>query len=133
MYNLDGFRILVVEDDSDLKEIICDFLSLTNANVLSAGNGKEAMVILGKEKIDFVMSDIQMPFMDGLELLKAIRKNDSKIPIVLMATGQSQLTEVEAKKMGAAGLINKPFNQDFLLATVSGLLKDSFPQGASAH
>lgn len=133
MYNLNGFKILVVEDDSDLKEIICDFFSLTNANVLSAANGKEAMVILGKEKIDFVMSDIQMPFMDGLELLKAIRKNDSKIPIVLMATGQSQLTEVEAKKMGAAGLINKPFNQDFLLATVSGLLKDSFPQGASAH
>lgn len=132
MYNLTGFKILVVEDDKDLQEVVCDFFALTHATILSAGNGQEALAVLDTEEIDFVMSDIQMPIMDGLGLLKTIRQNDSKVPVVLMATGQSQLTEVEAKKMGAAGLINKPFNQDFLLAKVSSLLREVFPDRMSS-
>lgn len=122
MQKLNGFRILVVEDDPDLNEIMCDFLVSENATVVSAVNGKEAFSILENQKIDFVLSDIQMPIMDGFGLLLHILESERSHPPLLFVTGQSKLTELDAKKLGAAGLINKPFNQDFLLQTLVNIL-----------
>ncbi len=125
MQKLTGFKILVVEDDPDLNEIMCDFLAAENATVISAINGKDALGILQAHKIDFILSDIQMPIMDGFGLLVHILESDYPPPPLLFVTGQSRLTELEAKKLGAAGLVNKPFNQDFLLDTVVDILSQT--------
>lgn len=125
MHKLNGFKILVVEDDLDLNEVMCDFLSSANATVLSAANGQQALSILETENVNFILSDIQMPIMDGFALLNHIQKGNSQKPPLLFVTGQSAVTELEAKKVGAVGLINKPFNKDILMQIVSRFLNES--------
>lgn len=115
--------ILIVEDDGEMREILGDVFEDHGARVLRASNGVEAFALVEKERIDLVMSDIQMPVMDGIELLRKIRKKDPKIPIVLLATGQSQLSEQGARSLGAAGLILKPFNLRSLADQVETLFR----------
>lgn len=115
--------ILIVEDDGEMREILGDVFEDRGARVLRASNGVEAFALVEKERIDLVMSDIQMPVMDGIELLRKIRKKDPKIPIVLLATGQSQLSEQGARSLGAAGLILKPFNLRSLADQVETLFR----------
>jgi CheY-like chemotaxis protein len=87
--------------------------------VFTASNGSEGIEIVLKEEIDLVISDVQMPVMTGLELLKSIRAHNPKIPIVVLATGHSHLTEEMATEAGASGLIHKPFR----LAEIKKLAK----------
>jgi two-component system, OmpR family, response regulator len=120
-------NILAVEDDAMFREVLCEVFKLHGANVHSARNGQEALTILENNAIDLVISDIQMPIMDGKELLKKIRAKNSKVPIVLLATGQSLLTEKEALSLGAAGLITKPIGTRDLLDKVSSVIVHNSP------
>lgn len=104
-----NFSILVVEDDSALLKVLCTYLKRTGATVFQATNGQEAYQIVENENIHFVLSDVQMPIMDGVELLKKIRTTKPISPIILLATGQTEFTRDEAIKFGASGLIHKPF------------------------
>lgn len=104
------YRLLVVEDDSDMRDSLVDLLSEEGCRVWNAANGKDALNILSEQAIDLVLSDVQMPIMDGEELLKIIREKDPKVPIVLLATGQSHLSKEDAVKAGACDLIQKPFD-----------------------
>ncbi len=122
MKDLSAFKIMVVEDDVTYNEALCEMFRLENAEVFSALNGKEALAILSLTSVDFVVSDVQMPVMDGPALLKDLRAKHPDIPIVLLATGHAQLTEKDALSMGANGLIHKPFSFDLLVSTVKDLL-----------
>jgi two-component system response regulator FlrC len=115
-------RILLVEDDTDLRDALVSWLQEEWPNVYQAGNGKEALVVLKKEKIDFVVSDIKMPLMDGMELLSAIRSSDPQIPVVLLTTGESAITEAMAINAGAIGLIPKPFPIEALIEKINSAL-----------
>lgn len=125
MHKLTGFKILVVEDDPDLNEIICDFLNSENAVTTSATNGHNALEILKEQKVDFILSDIQMPIMDGFEMITRLLSSGTAQPPILFATGQSKLTEAAAQRIGATGLIYKPFSKDALIQTIVKILKDS--------
>jgi|JI10StandDraft_1071094.scaffolds.fasta_scaffold473901_1 two-component system response regulator FlrC len=133
MIKLNGLKILVVEDDPDLNEVICDFLSSANANVLSATNGQHALAILETETVNFILSDIQMPIMNGFEFLKNIQKSKSQKPPLVFVTGQSTVTDLEAKNIGALGLINKPFNKDILLQTMAKILLEGHHKTTSLN
>lgn len=104
-----GTSILIVEDDPVLLELICDYFSMTGATIFQAANGELAFQIIESTSIDLVLSDVQMPVMDGFELLKKIRVKNSIVPFVLLVTGQCELTEADAFASGASGLIHKPF------------------------
>lgn len=104
-----NFSILVVEDDSALLKVLSTYFKRTGATVFQATNGQEAYQIVENENIHFILSDVQMPIMNGVELLKKIRISKPIIPIILLATGQSELTKEDALKLGASGLIHKPF------------------------
>jgi CheY-like chemotaxis protein len=104
-----NFSILIVEDDSALLKVLSTYLKKAGATVFQATNGQEAYQIVETENIHFVLSDVQMPIMNGVELLKKIRVTKPIIPIVLLATGQAELTKDDALKFGASGLIHKPF------------------------
>lgn len=117
-----GMNILVVEDDQVLRELICDYFQETGATIFQAANGQLGFQIVEAENIDLVLSDVQMPVMDGVELLKKIRANNSTIPFVLLATGQCQLTEESAISSGASGLIHKPFKLNEVIAKINQLL-----------
>lgn len=113
------FNILVVEDDLGMLEVLGDILEGNGALVFRATQGVEALQWINSEqRIDLVLSDVQMPTMGGIDLVKNIRLKNLKIPIVLLVTGQSELTEESALSIGAAGLIHKPYNIKALIERI---------------
>ena len=115
---LKDLKILVVEDDPDLLSILSEFLVMHGAEVLQALNGKEALDILDRSEIQLVLSDVQMPVMDGVELLKAIKRRGNHAPAVILTSGHSNLDEVSATNLGASAFIVKPFKLQQLLASI---------------
>jgi len=120
---LKGLKILVVEDDPDLLGILSEFLSMQGAEVEQALNGKEALVCLSKGSIELVLSDVQMPIMDGVELIKAIQKMNDAAPKVFLTSGHSNLDEESAVKLGASAFITKPFKLQHLLSSICQAFK----------
>ena len=111
-------RILVVDDEESMRDVLRRILSAEGYSVSLAENGKRALAILEKERFDFVLCDIRMPEMGGLELLREIMSR--KIPgtaIMMSAFGTVQ-TAVEAMKLGAYDYISKPFMSDEILLTL---------------
>jgi DNA-binding response OmpR family regulator len=115
---LKGLKILVVEDDPDLLGILGEFLIMQGADVVQALNGKEALEILNSKSFDLVLSDVQMPVMDGVELIRAIKQKDKNSPVVFLTTGHSSLDEISAQDLGAAAFIVKPFKLQHLLSSI---------------
>lgn len=108
-------RILVVEDDSALREAIVDTLQLGDFEVLSVDNGLSALAVLGEEEISLVFSDIRMDGMDGYALLQRLRALKPHLPIVLMTAYGTIEQAVSAMKDGAVDYIVKPFEASLLL------------------
>jgi len=102
-------RILVTEDDHNLREAVVDTLMLEGHEVHEACNGKEALVILQKASVDLVLSDINMPEMDGLELLAQLNTSHSWLPVVLMTAYGDVGQAVKAMQLGASDYLMKPF------------------------
>lgn len=103
--------LLIVEDDLDLRRSFYDLLSTINIKIYEAGNGIEALEIFKKEDIDFILSDIDMPIMNGLELLKKIREIDLSINFFIMS-GNISYNEQDILEKGANHFFQKPF-EDF--------------------
>jgi putative nucleotidyltransferase with HDIG domain len=111
-------KILVVEDDPFFREVICDLLKKKSYNVFEAATGKAAQEILILDNFDLVISDIQMPGLTGIELLKWANVHKKNTPYILM-TGFSMLLETQtAYEMGAKEFIANPFKQSELLELI---------------
>ena len=122
---MDKAVLLIVEDDEDMLNIMSDQFREIGYTVFSAENGQIALKIAENKKIDLIVSDIQMPVMTGVDLLKNIRQKNSDIPIVLLITGQSSLNESKALELGASGLFHKPFDFEVLAEEVRKLIASS--------
>ena len=122
----ENLKILVVEDQRELYESIESLLMLENYQVEHAENGKVACEHISKNDYDLILSDIRMPVMDGIELLKWCKKN-CKIPFVVMTGFSNVLSTNQAKELGANGFIPKPFTADDLLGSIRAVIdqKDS--------
>lgn len=107
-------RVLVVDDDLELKEIISRMLVAVGHHVLCADNGKEALKIIDRQSVDLVITDIIMPDMDGYELLIALRKRSDPPKIVAMSGGTSKqesgLLLHTALMMKADKILHKPLD-----------------------
>jgi two-component system response regulator FlrC len=122
-------KILVVEDDASLREALTDTLELAGHRVVAAPDGETALLILSREPVDLVLSDVQMPGIDGHELLHRSKIVKPGIPFILMtAYGQIERA-VEAMREGAADYLPKPFEPDRLLAVVARYLPASDETG----
>lgn len=108
-------RILVVDDEPELRNLISMGLECLNATIKTAANGREALDLLKKEKFDAVLSDIKMPYMDGIQLLTELRKLDVEIPFVILTGHGDKQSAVDALRMGALDFIDKPFEEDALV------------------
>jgi two-component system chemotaxis response regulator CheY len=125
---MEGLRTLIVDDSSVMRKIVARALQqggLSLAQILEAGNGSEALEILRREKVDLVLSDINMPVMDGLEFVRQLRgvENAQGIPVVMITTEGSESHVMEAISCGARGYIRKPFTPDQMKQHVLPLLQ----------
>ena len=116
-------RILVVEDNEELLALMLQVLS-KNYHVLTAKNGKQAMNIIMKEKLDLVVSDVMMPIMDGIELTRQLKADKSfwQLPIILLTAKNKEEDKTEAYAVGADAYITKPFKFEDLEVRINALL-----------
>lgn len=112
-------KILVVEDDAGLREALVDTLMLAGYTCIEADSGERALLELKSHQIDIVVSDVQMSGMSGLSLLKSIKAQDAKIPVLLMTAYGTIDDAVQAMKDGACNYMAKPFAPEVLLNMVS--------------
>lgn len=111
--------ILVVEDDPNLREAICDTLELAGRPFLAVEGGQPALELLDRQAVALVLSDVRMMPMDGIELLKAIRLRHPQLPVVLMTAYAEVGRAVEAMRAGACDFLLKPFEPQALLAQIA--------------
>ncbi|GAB5380723.1 MAG: sigma-54 dependent transcriptional regulator [Aliiglaciecola sp.] len=110
--------ILIVEDDAGLREALVDTLLLGGYQILEADSAEQAMVKLGAEKVDLVVSDIQMGEMSGLTLLRSIKNKFPNMPVLLMTAYATIDDAVQAMRDGATDYLSKPFSPEVLLNLV---------------
>ncbi len=118
-------NILIVDDSESMRQLISYTLMGAGFKVLEAVDGKDALRKLNGTKVDMIISDLNMPKIDGLCLLKALRNHSAFrfIPIVMLTTEAQLEKVVEAKKAGVSGWIVKPFKPDKLVKVVKKFLK----------
>lgn len=123
--DLTGYKILIVDDEEDLREILSEDFALQGATVFTAKNGRDAYDIALAELPHVILSDVRMPGGDGVELLKRIRAvYDKTPPHIFLLTGFSDLKPEQAEELGGQGLVSKPFSLKLLRErVVAALLK----------
>ncbi len=112
-------KILVVEDDPNLREAIVDSLMLKGHQVQEVCNGAEAVKVLAHSTLDIILSDINMPEMDGLQLLAHVKKHQPWLPMILMTAYGDVGQAVKAMQLGANDYLMKPFEVQELLALIN--------------
>jgi two-component system chemotaxis response regulator CheY len=110
-------KALIVDDSSVMRKIVERSLrqaGLDVSSVIEAGNGAEALGLLDTNSVDLILSDINMPVMDGLEFVRQLQTVDKlrSIPVVMITTEGSESNVVQALSLGAKGYIRKPFTPD---------------------
>ncbi len=104
-------KILFVEDEQDLITIISDTLTKLQANFITANNGVEALEVLKNTgDIDLIVTDINMPLMNGLELIAEVRQTNKDIPIVIMSAHTESEYITSAEELGVSNYLLKPFD-----------------------
>ncbi len=117
-------NVLLVDDDKDILALLRDMLNPLY-NLCFAGNGSEALLIIEKQQIDLVVSDVMMPVMDGVELCFKIRENfdTSHLPIILLTAKEEIEDRIKGLQAGADSYISKPFHPDHLKIRIEKLLR----------
>jgi len=113
-----GLKVLVVDDEEDVVEVIQDRLEAYGFTVVTAGNGLEALKRLSAERFDGVFLDVKMPEMGGIEALEEIRKRDRKIPVIIITSSSTREAAIEAMAKGANEYVLKPFEWEELKAKI---------------
>ena len=122
--SLEGLKILVVDDEKDIGEILVDALNILGAECMGTHNGEDAFSIYQQtEDLDVIITDLRMPKMDGKELTQKIRSGGDTIPIICMS-GYSVYEEEEAYGWGASAFLSKPANMNKILSTIKELTKN---------
>lgn len=119
--------VLIVDDSAAIRKILQRVLrqaEIPLAAVYEAGDGAEALEILKNQKVSLVLSDINMPNMDGLEFLTRLRAEQAwaKLPVLMVSTEGSHAKVLEAVERGASGYVRKPFTAEQIKEKLAGLL-----------
>ncbi|MFH2050663.1 MAG: response regulator [bacterium] len=120
-------RILTVDDNPTMRRIILNTLKRVGySDIIEASNGKDALAKLQVEKIDFVITDWDMPEMDGIELVSNIRKSDEfkSLPVIMISTRSVKEDIIEALKTGVNSYIVKPFTPDTLKEKIDQIINN---------
>ena len=116
--------VLIVEDDFDAREVLAILLRFEGFNVVTAENGLVGLDTVQSQRVDLVITDIEMPQLDGIEMIRRLRAQDgfSSLPIVVISACDRRVMK-KAMTAGATHTIRKPARFDLLTQTVNGLLR----------
>lgn len=118
-----GARILVVDDEVDMLSLIkLILMEKTDYDVVTTNNPLEVTQLLSEKNFDVIVTDLKMPIMDGMDVVDAIRKKDTLVPIIIITAYGSVESAEEAVMKGAFDYITKPFRQEQLLISLKRAL-----------
>jgi len=114
-----GYNVLIVDDSPAMRTFVRRVLDLSGLDVakyLQAGNGQEALDLLRDEWVDVVLTDINMPVMDGAQFVRLLEEDDSlrSIPVLVVSTDRTEARAQEMLNLGARGYVRKPFQPETL-------------------
>ena len=121
----DSKRVLVVDDEDDVRLFLQDFLSEREFQVDSAADGEEALIKIDKKVPDIVLLDIMMPGVDGIECLERIKKKHPDVTVIMITALKDENRIKKAKKLGAHNYIVKPFSLNYLETELMQLMEKS--------
>jgi two-component system chemotaxis response regulator CheY len=118
--------VLIVDDSAAIRKILQRVLTQTNlplGKMVEAADGREALEAMKREKIGLILSDINMPNMDGLQLLGELKSSEQwkGVPLLMISTEGSQTKVMEAVQLGARGFVRKPFTADQIKEKLAGI------------
>lgn len=116
--------IMTVDDSASIRQMVTFTLKQAGYNVVEAVDGKDALAKLSTQKVDMMITDLNMPNLDGIGLIKGVRAGGPNkfIPIVMLTTESQDARKAEGKAAGATGWIVKPFKPEQLVAVIKRVL-----------
>ncbi|NUM58269.1 MAG: response regulator [Bdellovibrionaceae bacterium] len=117
-----SYIILVVEDEPDIRDLISMQLEAPGREFLFAGNGEEAIEVLSKNKIDFMITDLAMPKMNGFEMLRKIKKHGWVFPVMVLTGHADVMVANQLRPYGVEFFMNKPWEKELLENTVKQVM-----------
>ena len=127
--NQEKIRLLIVEDDPNLGQILKDYLEVKGYDPVLCENGEEGMKAFRKQSFDFCLLDIMLPKKDGFTLAKEIRQLDIQIPIIFLTAKSLKQDTIEGLKIRADDYITKPFSMEELLLRMQAILRRTSENG----
>ncbi|MDP8262823.1 MAG: response regulator [Candidatus Ancaeobacter aquaticus] len=115
--------ILIVEDDPDTLTLIELHLKNAGYEITSAVDGIDALMLLGKNTFDLILSDINMPNLDGFKLLEMVHQKGIPSPVIFLSAISTEEAELKGLEMGVEDFIKKPFKKEVLLLRINNILK----------
>jgi two-component system chemotaxis response regulator CheY len=111
-------KVMTADDSPTVRKILKSILIDAGYSVVEAQNGQEAIDMLDYHKIDMLVTDLNMPSMNGIELIRAVRQTPGYrfMPIIMLTSESQEHMKIEGRKAGASGWVTKPFNSNQLLA-----------------
>lgn len=128
-------KILIVDDDPTTRKLIGLYLRAKGYDTATAENGFDAIEKLGIENYNLIVSDINMPYMDGIEFVKVVRSDSAwaHIPILIVTTETDPEERERAMAAGANGYLTKPVTAETVVQHIRHILKNMFAQGGTSH
>ncbi len=120
--------ILIVEDNPDVRQSICDILELSNYHILTASNGREALTVIDQleTQVDLILTDLVMPEMGGLELCRELRRKNSTVKVIILSGYISEETLEELKSLAVSDYLRKPIDAEHLVTTIESVWQKPF-------
>ena len=112
-------RILVVDDEEPVRDVLCEYFESQGFGVEAAPDGEAALAALGRLRPDLVLLDVRMPGIDGVEVLRRIRRADPDVPVIMVTANEDVALAKEMLKLGAFDYVAKPFDFPYLDRGVS--------------
>jgi len=126
-------RILVVDDEPNIVQLVSMYLARENYTVITAGDGQKAFDIVKTQEPDLVVLDVMLPSLDGLEVCRRLRAEGNAVPIIMVTARDDDIDKIIGLELGADDYLTKPFNPRELVARIRAILRRGIMDGAKSQ
>jgi two-component system, chemotaxis family, chemotaxis protein CheY len=126
-----AMRILLVEDDARLRNLVARLMRVFGfRDIAQANNGEEALERLADGPVDLILTDMNMPGMDGIAMVRQLRRQGDTTPVIMLTGEDDARTQARAKRVGVTHYVHKPIDADELSETIQRTLGEDSPRAA---